>query len=178
MDGGRYRIVLSDNPRPVTVEQNAITGRAQHLVFVTTGATPARARLLRNTIDQTGRSVSSGDASAVFVNAAAALELRDNIVSYSNPDALGVALWVNSAARLGSLTSDDNWLSARDARSRAFAWNGSRTTLSGWRTASDQDAHSLSTTPPSFDSDLHVTSPEQGAARGAGLTRGISPGPS
>jgi parallel beta helix pectate lyase-like protein len=166
---GRYGIVLSDNPAVVNVEHNAIDGRAQHLVFLTAGATPARARLWSNTIDQTGRAGDAGDASAVFVNAAASLELRDNLVCYSNPDALGVALWVNDAARLGTLASDTNWLCGRDARDRPLAWNGSRTTLAGWRTAAAQDVHSFATAPPQFDDDLRVISSNVGALRGDNL---------
>jgi len=144
---GRYGIVLSDNPAAVTVEGNAIDGRAQHLVFLTAGATAARARLWANTIVQTGRSTTSGDASAVFVNAAASLDLRDNVLCYANADALGVALWVNDASRLGGLTSDANRVCSTDASARHFAWNGSRTTLAGWRAVSGQDAHSVAGSP-------------------------------
>lgn len=163
---GRYGIVLSDNPVPVTVEHDVIDGYAQHLVFLTAGTTAARARLWSNTIVQSGRSTSAGDASAVFVNAADSLELRDNLLCYSNLDALGVALWVNDATRLGSLASDTNWACATDTHGRQFAWNGSRTTLAGWRTASGQDARSLASTPPSFDADERVTSANLGADGG------------
>jgi hypothetical protein len=163
---GRYGIVLSDNPAPVTVEHDVIDGRAQHLVFLTAGATPARARLWANTIVQSGRSTSSGDASAVFVNAADSLELRDNLLCYTNPDALGVALWVNDATRLGSLASDTNWACATDTAARQLAWNGSRTTLAGWRASSGQDARSVASTPPAFDADERVTSANLGAGGG------------
>ena len=166
---GRYGIVLSDNPVAVTVEHNVIDGRAQHLVFLTAGSTAARARLWANTIVQTGRSTTSGDASTVFVNAAASLEVRDNLLCYANPDALGVALWVNDATRLGSLASDTNWTCGTDASSRSFAWNGSRTTLTGWRTKSGQDARSLDSRPPTFDGDVRVTSTQLGAGRGDAL---------
>jgi parallel beta-helix repeat protein len=140
MRDGRYGIVLSDNPATVTVTDNDISGSAQHLVFLTSGTTAARALLQGNAIVQSGRSTDSGDASAVFVNTATALELRDNEISYTNPDALGVALWVNDAGRVGTLRSDANAFCATDARGRGLAWNGSRTTLAGWRTASGQDA--------------------------------------
>lgn len=143
LDGGRFGIVLSDNPATVVVERNEIRGSAQHLVFATSGATAARARLVSNTIVQTGRSTASGDASAVFVNAAAALELRDNTIAYVNPDALGVALWVNDAARLGAFSSDGNTFCATDPRDRPFAWNGSRTTLAAWRAVTGQDLLSV-----------------------------------
>ena len=166
---GRYGIVLSDNPVAVTVEHNVIDGRAQHLVFLTAGSIAARARLWANTIVQTGRSTTSGDASTVFVNAAASLEVRDNLLCYANPDALGVALWVNDATRLGSLASDTNWTCGTDASSRSFAWNGSRTTLTGWRTKSGQDARSLDSRPPTFDGDVRVTSTQLGAGRGDAL---------
>jgi hypothetical protein len=163
---GRYGIVLSDNPAAVTVEHNLIEGRAQHLVFLTAGASAARARLWANTVVQTGRSTGSGDASAVFVNAAASLELRDNLLCYANADALGVALWVNDASRLGSLASDANWVCGTDVRNRPFAWNGSRTTLAGWQTASGADARSLASAPPTFDPALRVSSANLGLSRG------------
>ena len=169
LTNGRYGIVLSDNPVAVTVEHNVIDGRAQHLVFLTAGSTSARARMWANTIVQTGRSTTSGDASAVFVNAAAALEVRDNLLCYTNPDALGVALWVNDTTRLGSLASDTNWSCGTDASTRSFAWNGSRTTLAGWRTKSGQDARSLDSSPPAFDGDLRVISTNLGAGRGDAL---------
>jgi len=169
MTNGRYGIVLSDNPAAVTVEHNVIDGRAQHLVFLTAGTTAARARLWANTIVQTGRSTTSGDASTVFVNAATSLEVRDNLLCYSNPDALGVALWVNDATRLGSLASDANWTCATDATARSFAWNGSRTTLAGWRTKSGQDARSVDSRPPTFDPNLRVTSPNLGLNRADSL---------
>jgi len=147
MTNGRYGIVLSDNPSAVLVEGNVLDGRAQHLVFLTAGATAARARLLGNTVVQSGRAATSGDASALFVNAAASLELRGNVLCYTGADALGVGLWVNDASRLGGFASDDNRLCSTDTGGRHFAWNGSRTTLAGWRAASGQDAHSLAGTP-------------------------------
>lgn len=146
LDGGRYGIVLSDNPAMVTVERNEVRGSAQHLVFLTAGASAARARLFSNTIVQAGRSTAAGDASAVFVNAAAALELRDNALAYANPDALGVALWVNDATRLAEFSSDGNTFCATDVRDRPLAWNGSRVTLAAWRAVSAQDL--LSTQSP------------------------------
>jgi len=169
MTDGRYGLVLSDNPVPVVVEHNVIDGRAQHLVFLTQGTTAARAKLFANTVVQTGRSTTSGDASAVFVNAAASLELRDNLLSYTGADSAGVALWVNDPSRLGALVSDTNWFTAVDATSRHLAWAGSRTTLAGWRLASGQDSRSLSSWAPRFDADRRVTSTHWGAARGVGL---------
>jgi hypothetical protein len=169
LTNGRYGIVLSDNPVAVTVEHNVIDGRAQHLVFLTAGTTAARARLWANTIVQTGRSTTSGDASTVFVNAAQSLEARDNLLCYTSPDALGVAFWINDATRVGSLASDTNWTCGTDASARSFAWNGSRTTLSGWRTKSGQDARSLDSRPPLFDADLRVISTNLGVGRGDAL---------
>jgi len=64
---GRYGIVLATNPAPVDVFTNVITGRAQHLVFLTGGA---RGRLYHDTIRQTGRSTTSGAASAIFASGA------------------------------------------------------------------------------------------------------------
>jgi hypothetical protein len=169
MTNGRYGLILSDNPVPVTVEHNVLAGRAQHLVLLTTGSTPARARLWANTVAQSGRSTTSGDASAVFVNAAAFLELRDNLLSYGGADSAGVALWVNDPARLGKLVSDTNWFCARDGRSRHLAWAGSRTTLAGWRASTGQDGRSLSSWAPQFDDARRVTSTNWGQARGDNL---------
>jgi hypothetical protein len=169
LTNGRYGLVLSDNPVPVDVEHNIIAGRAQHLVFLTAGATAAQARLWANTVVQSGRSTASGDASAVFVNAATSLELRDNLLSYSGADSFGVALWVNDPSRLGRLVSDTNWFTARDAQSRHLAWAGSRTTLAGWRASSGQDARSLSSWAPQFDAQLRVTSTNWGRGRGDNL---------
>jgi hypothetical protein len=172
LTNGRYGVVLSDNPVPVDVEHNVIEGRAQHLVFLTAGATAAQARLWANTIVQSGRSTTSGDASAVFVNAATSLELRDNLLSYDGADALGVALWVNDPSRLGRLVSDTNWFTARDAQSRHLAWAGSRTTLAGWRAQSGQDPRSLSSWAPLFDAQRRVTSTNWGRGRGDNLGLG------
>jgi hypothetical protein len=101
-------------------------------VLLTTGRTPARGRLWANTVVQYGRSTNSGDASAVFVIAATSLELRDNLLCYAGADSLGVGLWVNDPARLGSLVSDTNWVCARDALSRHLAWAGHRVTSTNW----------------------------------------------
>ena len=148
---GRYGIVLSDNPSAVTVEHNLVEGRAQHLVFLTSGTTAARARLWANTIVQSGRSTSSGDASTVFVNAATSLELRDNLLCYANADALGVALWVNDATRARAASHRTRTGSAApDALNRPFAWNGRRTTLAGWQTANGADARGVASSPPTF----------------------------
>ena len=82
---------------------------------------------------------------------------------------LGVGLWVNDPGRLGSLVSDTNWVCARDASSRHFAWAGHRTDLAGWRTSSGQDARSLTSWAPQFDAQQRVTSTNWGLARGDDL---------
>lgn len=166
---GRNGLVLSDNPTPVDVRQNVIGGRAQHLVFLTSGTTPAQARLRANTIIQSGRSTTSGEASALFVNVATYLELRDNLIGYSGADGSGVSVWVNDPAKLGTLVSDTNWLTARDAQSRHLAWAGSRVTLAGWRAATGQDTRSVSSWVPEVDAQLRVTSTNWGAGRGDNL---------
>jgi hypothetical protein len=169
LTNGRFGLVLSDNPVPVTVEHNVIDGSAQHLVFLTTGSAAAQARLWANTVVQFGRSTTSGEASTVFVNAATFLELRDNLLSYAGADNLGVALWVNDPARLGELVSDTNWFTARDAQSRHLAWAGHRMTLADWRVSSGQDSRSLSSWAPTFDADRRVTSTNWGLGRGQNL---------
>ena len=100
---GLFGVVLSDNPAPVTVQYNLIQGRFQHGILLTTGHTAARARLWNNTVQQTGRSTRSGNASAVFVASATLLELRNNLFAYTNSDALGTALMINDRARLREL---------------------------------------------------------------------------
>ena len=84
LEGGRLGIVFSDNPTPVLAYYNVISARYQHAVFLTTGTTAARAKLWNNTIVVTGRSSDSGDASAIFVNSAASVDLRNNVVAYTN----------------------------------------------------------------------------------------------
>jgi hypothetical protein len=163
---GRWGLVLSDNPDRVAVTQNVIGGSAQHLVFLTTGTTAARAVLWQNTIAQRGRSTTAGDASAVFVVAADDLELRNNLVSYTGADAAGVSIAINDMTRLGRLVSDTNWWTANDGQSRHLALNGSRVTLATWRARTGQDLRSLASWAPMFDADLRVTSTNWGVRRG------------
>ena len=169
----RLGLVVSDNAVPVTAYYNVIAGRFQHAVFLTTDRTPARARLWNNTIVQQGRLTTSGEASAVFVNSAASLDFRNNLVCYAGDDNLGVSLWVNDASLLGSLLSDTNWFCSRDSRKRHLAWNGTRVTLSAWRSKSGQDARSIASSPPTFDAQWRVVSDNLGRARGQqlGLSR-------
>jgi hypothetical protein len=169
---GRWGVVLSDNPQPVAVIQNLIHGRAQHQVFVTAGALPGRGRLWQNSIVQQGRALSGGDASTVFVLAAGSLELRNNLIAYTGNDAAGVALWINDAARVGTLTADTNWFAANDSRSRHLAFGGSRVTLATWRERTGQDARSISSWAPVFDAELRVTSTHWGIGRGDRLDLG------
>ncbi|MEA2320412.1 MAG: hypothetical protein QOD81_262 [Solirubrobacteraceae bacterium] len=166
---GRYGLVLSDNPGRVLVRQNLIGGRAQHLVFLTSGATAARGALLQNTIVQSGRSTSSGDASALFVLAADDLELRNNLVAYTGANAAGVSLWINDPARVGRLVSDTNWWAANDGRSRHLGYGGARVSLADWRRRTGQDARSFTSWSPGVDADLRVTSRNWGAGRGENL---------
>ncbi|MEA2229485.1 MAG: hypothetical protein QOF04_3115 [Solirubrobacteraceae bacterium] len=165
---GRYGLVLSDNPGRVLVRQNLIGGRAQHLVFLTSGATAARGSLLQNTIVQSGRSTGSGEASALFVLAADDLELRNNLVAYTGADAAGVSLWINDPARVGRLVSDTNWWAANDGRSRHLGYGG-RVSLADWRSLTGQDARSVTSWSPRVDHDLRVTSTNWGAGRGENL---------
>ncbi len=169
MTGGRFGLVLADNPVAVTVETNLLDGWAQHLVLLTAGARAARARLLANTIVQAGRSTASGDASALFVVAADELELRNNVIAYAGADGFGISVWVNDPSRLHAFSSDSNWFCARDSRSRHLAWAGSRTTLTGWRTATGHDARTQSSWPPAVDSDGRITSTNWGRGRGRAL---------
>ena len=170
-----FGLVLSDNPAVVTVEYNLIQGRFQHGVLVTTGTTAARAQLWNNTIEQTGRTTPSGNASAVFVVSAAQLELRNNLIAYTNPDLLGSALLVNAATLVGSFTADANWYSSPDPGGLVVAWNGARVTFAQWRSLSGQDAVSIASAPPSFSSGGRVTSLTRGLAKGTplGLTQDL-----
>jgi hypothetical protein len=173
---GFWGLVLSDNPSFVTAEYNLVQGRFQHGIFLTAGTTPARARLLNNTVQQTGRSTTSGDASAVFVASATQLVLRNNLLSYTNPDALGSALFVNSASLLASFDSQTNWFSSTDVSGRTLAWNGSRVAIDDWRRLSHHDAASLDSAPPVFDADGRVVSANLGARAGTpiGLWRDLA----
>jgi hypothetical protein len=164
----RLGLVFSDNAQPVSAYYNLIVGQFQHAVFFTTGTTAARARLWNNTIVQTGRSTPSGDASAVFVNSATLADLRNDLICYTNPDNLGVALFLRDASS-ATLVSNTNWLCAADPQNRNLAFNGVPMTLAAWRTASGQDGASLSSAPPSFDADFHVTSANLGAGAGQPL---------
>jgi hypothetical protein len=166
---GRLGLVLSDNATSVTAYYNVIAGRFQHAVFLTTDRSPARARLWNNTIVQQRRLTSSGEASAVFVNSAASVDIRNNLICYTGDDNLGVALWVNDASLLGSLLSNRNWFCSRDPRKRHLAWNGSRTTLPAWRSKTGQDTGSIASAPPTFDAQWRVSSSNLGRGRGDSL---------
>jgi Right handed beta helix region len=176
---GLFGLVLSDNPAPITVEYNLIQGRFQHGVLLTTGHTAARGRLWNNTVEQTGRSTSSGNASAVFVASAAQLELRNNLIAYTNRDALGTALMINDRALVGSFVSSTNWYSSTDSGLRRLAWNGSRVTFGQWRRLSGQDASSLDSRPPRFTAGGRVAAGNIGIGRGTrlGLTHDFAGNP-
>jgi hypothetical protein len=169
LNAGLFGLVLSDNSAPVLVEYNLVQGRFQHAVFLTTGTTPAKARLWNNTVRQTGRSTTSGDASAMFVASASQVVLRNNLLSYTNADALGSALFVNSASLLAGLDSQTNWFSSTDTRGRNLAWNGSRVTFTDWRAVSGEDDASVDSAPQQFDADGRITSSDLGAQAGTRL---------
>ncbi len=125
-----FGVVVSDNPKVVTVQYNLIQGRFQHGILVTTGRhSPARARFWNNTVEQTGRLTGSGNASAVFVVSAGLLALRNNLLAYTNPDGLGQAIMINGSALVGSFTASTNWYANTDPAKRRLAWNGSLVTL-------------------------------------------------
>jgi hypothetical protein len=166
---GQFGLVLSDNPAPIDVDVNILEGYAQHLVLLTAGTRPSRARLRANTIVQNGRSTTSGDASAMFVLAAASLELRDNLICYQGADSLGISVMVNDPSRLGSLVSEANWFCARDGDSRHLGWSGSRVPLTTWRSVTGEDARSITSWAPSFDAAQRVTSTNWGRDRGGWL---------
>jgi Right handed beta helix region len=176
LGSGLFGLVLSDNPAVVTVQYNLIQGRFQHGVLITTGHAPARARLWNNTVEQTGRSTRSGNASAVFVASAAALELRNNLLAYTNADALGTALMINDPSRLGAFVSSTNWYASTDRARRRLAWSGARVTFGQWRLLSGQDAASVDSPPPVFTAAGRVASRNLGAARGTrlGLLRDLA----
>ena len=164
-----FGLVLSDNPAFVTVEYNLVQGRFQHGILVTTGATAARAQLWNNTVQQTGRSTSSGNASAVFVVSAAQLEVRNNLFAYTNPDLLGSAFLLNDRTLVGSFVADTNWYASPDPNQLRVAWNGARVTFANWRSLSGQDGASLTSAPPAFTADGRVASANLGAAKGTAL---------
>ena len=173
---GLFGVVLADNPAVVTVQYNLIQGRFQHGVLLTGEHAPARARLWNNTVQQTGRSTRSGNASAVFVVSAARLELRNNLFAYTSPDGLGAALMINDPARVGSFSASTNWYASSDRARRRLAWGGSRVTFGQWRALSGQDASSIDTPPPAFARSGRVASRNVGAARGTrlGLLRDVA----
>ena len=164
-----FGLVFSDNPAFVTAEYNLIQGLFQHGILVTTGATAARAQLWNNTVQQTGRSTSSGNASAVFVVSAAQLEVRNNLFAYTNPDLLGSAFLLNDQTLVGSFVADTNWYASPDPNQLRVAWNGARVTFAKWRTLSGQDAASINSAPPVFTADGRVASANLGAAKGTML---------
>jgi Right handed beta helix region len=164
----RLGLVFSDNGQPVSAYYNLIVGEFQHAVFFTTGTSAAQARLWNNTIVQTGRLTSSGDASAVFINAATLADLRNDLICYTNPDNFGVALSVRDASN-ATFVSNTNWLCGADPQGRSLAFNGARMSLGAWRIATGQDSASLSSPPATFDADFRVSSENRGAGAGQAL---------
>lgn len=166
--GGRLGMVFSDNAAPVVAYYNVIAGAYQHGVLITTDASPARATLWNNTIVVTARPSTANDGSAIFVKAAASLELRNNLVSYANADNGGSAVYVLGSHNVQSLISDNNWFSTPDRNGRHLFWNGARITLSRWQ-RNGVDGKSVASAPPKLDADGRVTSTNLGKGRGQSL---------
>ena len=164
----RLGLVFSDNAEPVLAYYNLIAGRFQHAVLYASGTTAAQAKLWDNTIVQTARLDSSGDTSAVFINAPGLADIRNNLICYASRDGHATALYLNDASR-ATLVSNTNWLCGGDAKGRTFVFNGVRTTLSGWRAATGHDAASMSTPAVRFDAGFRVASRNFGARRGQPL---------
>ena len=164
-----FGLVVSDNPAFVTVDYNLIQGRFQHGILITTGTTAARVRLWNNTVQQTGRSTSSGNASAVFIVSAAQVDARNNLFAYTNPDLLGSAFLLNDESLVGSFTANANWYASPDPNALRVAWNGARVSFASWRALSGQDSASFTSAPPSFSADGRVTSANLGAGKGVAL---------
>ncbi|HEV2758021.1 MAG TPA: right-handed parallel beta-helix repeat-containing protein [Acidimicrobiales bacterium] len=176
LEEGRLGLVLSDNAAPVVVYYNLIFGQYQHAVFLTVGHTAAQARLWNNTLVVTARNGGSGDASAVFVKSADLLDMRNNVVSYTNPDNAGSAVNVPDAGQVKAFTSDNNWFSSTQANGRHVVWNGARVTLNQWTRNTGQDGATVASAPPLIDADAYVVSTNLGRARGQylGLVRDYS----
>jgi hypothetical protein len=168
LEDARLGLVLSDNTRPVSAYYNLVVGRFQHAVFFTDGTHGARARLWDNTVVQTGRLTSSGDASTVFIASASLADLRNNLICYTSPDQLGVPLFVTDTSR-ANVVSNTNWLCGTAAHGRNVALNGARRTLGKWRATTGQDEQSLLTRPPTFDREFRITSRNLGARLGQAL---------
>ncbi len=168
LDGGRLGLVFSDNATPVVAYYNLVFGRYQHAVLLTGGRSAARAKLWNNTIVVTGRSSDKGDASAIFVNRAASLDLRNNVVSSTHENGHGAAVSVRDAREAGDFTSDNNWFSTTDRGDRHLVWNGARLTLADWR-SHGHDAASIGSEPPAFDSDARIASEHRGRRSGQNL---------
>ena len=166
LEEGRLGLVLSDNAAPVVAYYNLIFGKYQHAVFLTVGTTSAQARLWNNTIVVTSRNGDTGDASAIFVNAADLLDLRNNVVSYTNPDRAGSAVNVPVASQLRSFTSNNNWISSTQANGRHLVWSSARVSLAQWTRSTGQDGATVASTPPQLDADAKVVSTNLGRARG------------
>jgi parallel beta-helix repeat protein len=164
-----FGLVLSDDTAPVWVYENLIVGSFQHAVLATTGKTPSQAAMWNNTIVQTGRSTTAGSAATVMVLSTTSLDIRNNIICYTNPDDLGVALFINSATTVSGFSSNNNWLCDTDRSGRTFAWNGSRATTAQWTTATGLDGASVVSAPPTFDPSFRVTSANLGAGKGQSL---------
>ena len=164
----RLGLVFADNGAPVSAYYNIVAGTFQHAVFLTSGTTAAQAKLWDNTIVQRERPDVSGDSSVVFINAAHLADLRNNIICSAGRTEDVAAVHLKDVAH-ATLVSNTNWFCGRGSANRRFAVDGVRTTLDGWRVATDGDENSLSTSTPSFDSRFHVASRNVGARKGEPL---------
>ena len=72
------------------------------------------------------------------------------------------------AREAGDVTSDNNSFSTADRGDRHLVWNGTRLTLSDWR-SHGHDAASIGSEPPTFDSDARIVSEHRGRRRGQNL---------
>lgn len=166
--GGRLGMVFSDNAAPVVAYYNVMAGVYQHGVLITTDTAPARATLWNNTIVVTGRPSIVNDGSAIFVKAAASLDLRNNLVSYANADNGGSAVYLLDSRQVQSFTSNNNWFSTPDRNGRHLSWNGARITLSRWQ-RNGVDDKSVASAPPKLDGEARVSSTNLGKGRGQSL---------
>ena len=149
---------------------NVIAGRFQHAVFFTTGQSAAQARLWNNTIVETGRLTASGDASAVFINAATLADIRNNLILLHQSRqprhrALAQRRLAGRPPPLGRQLGSARPIRGAGAspgtgRARASTPGGRRAARTGT---------SIFSKPPSFDSDYRVTSTNRGRRHGQAL---------
>lgn len=124
----------------VTVSRSVITGNGGAGIFETTGCSDGRYVSNEITANGINGAPYSGDGIQIA----------------------GVGAHVARQRRSGAVR-------ARDLRrGRHLVWNGARVTLSGWK-GNGYDAHSLASTPPTFDSTMRIVSKNLGRKRGQDL---------